>query len=198
LKKQYIPLLICCLLMIVACTVSMPFPATAVPVPTVVTSIQIPYAKIDYYDVSGATEREIRDQLNMMSITDENGYQGDAITTWEIHWNWDGYGSESCDLRSVTATYDIHVKLPRWTPPQSASPELIAKWNSYMLALVEHEKAHVDNVVANLPYVINAIRQATCTTAETQAQAVLAGIRKNDLDYDERTNHGGTQGAIFP
>lgn len=181
-----------------ACNVST-FPAnTPVPIPTVVPFIEIPYAKIDYYDVSGSTGQEIRDQLNALSSEDQNGVRGDAVTSWQIHWTWDGYGSETCDLGSVTATYDIRVRFPRWKPPQDASHELIAKWNAYILALAEHEKVHVDNVVANLPYVIKAIRGATCVTAEARAQDVLAGIRQYDVSYDERTDHGATQGAIFP
>jgi predicted secreted Zn-dependent protease len=186
------------ILISLACNVSTFSPTTPVPIPTVVTSIQIPYAKIDYYDVSGSTGREIRDQLNALSSVDQNGVRGDAVTSWEIHWMWDGYGSETCDLSSATATYDIRVRFPRWKPAQDASAELTAKWNAYILALAEHERVHVDNVVANLPYVIKAIRGAACDTADARAQAVLASIREYDVSYDERTDHGATQGAIFP
>lgn len=181
-----------------ACNVST-FPAnTPVPMPTVVTSVEIPYATMDYYDVSGSTGREIREQLNALSTVDHNGDRGDAVTSWEIYWTWDGYGSESCDLRSATATYDIRIRFPRWQPPQDASEDLVARWNVYILALAAHEKGHVDNVVTNLPNVIKAIRGATCDTAETRAQEILAGIRHNDIRYDENTKHGETQGAIFP
>ena len=186
------------LLMSLACSVATIPANTPVPMPTVVTSIEIPSAKIDYYEVSGATEGEIREQLNALASVDENGYRGDALTSWEIHWMWDGYGTESCDLSSVTATYDVRVRFPRWNPPQDASRELIVKWNIYVRALAEHEKVHVDNVVASLPYVIKAIRGAACDTAEARAQEVLALIRQYDIDYDERTGHGETQGAIFP
>lgn len=186
------------LLVSLACSVSTIPAASPAPIPTVVTSVEIPYAKMDYFEVSGLTEGEIREQLNALASVDENGYRGDALTSWEIHWMWDGYGTESCDLSSVSATYDIRVRFPRWTPPQEASRELIAKWNTYIRALAEHEKVHVDNVAASLPDVIAAIRGATCDTAEARAQDVLAGIRQFDIDYDERTGHGETQGAIFP
>lgn len=171
---------------------------TPAPAPTIVSSLEIPYATIEYYDVSGSTEREIRDQLTTLGSVDEHGYRGDALTSWEIHWTWDGYGTETCDLRSVTATYDIKVRLPRWTPPHDASPELVNRWNVYMLALVEHEKGHVDIVVEYLPYLIKTIRASTCTTAEAAAQEVLTQLREADLTYDEETDHGATQGATFP
>lgn len=172
--------------------------ATPIPASTIVKSLEIPNARIEYYDVSGSTEREIRDQLNTLSPVDENGYRGDALTRWEIRWNWDGYGTETCDLSSVTARYMNTVLLPRWTAPENAHPELILKWNAYMLALVEHEKGHVDMVVAYLPEIIQAIQAATCDTAESRAQEIISQLRLDHLNYDQETNHGGSQGAIFP
>ena len=192
-----IPLHLFCLALLLACNgLSSNIPTT--PAPTAVTSVDIPYAKITYYDIGGSTETELRDQMNTHAPVGPDSYRGDALTTWSIRWTWDGYGTEECDLRSATATYDIKVTMPRWVPPKDASPELIEKWNRYILALGGHEKAHVDNVIANLPYVINAIRRATCATAEAKAQEVLAGIRQNDVNFDATTNHGETQGAKFP
>ena len=171
---------------------------TPVPAPTTVTSVDIPYAKMIYYNISGSTETELRDQLNALGPVGPDGYHGDALTIWYIRWKWDGYGSEECDLRTASATYDIKVTMPRWTPPQDASPALIEKWNAYLLALAHHEKGHVDNVIANLPVLINTLRRATCSTAEAKAQEVLAGMRQNDINFDASTDHGATQGARFP
>jgi len=186
-----------CIIFILACNgLSSNIPTT--PVPTAVASVDIPYARMIYYDVSGSTEAELREQLNAKAPVGPDNYRGDALTTWYIRWKWDGYGTEDCDLQSVTATYDIKVTMPRWDAPGDASTELIEKWNKYMLALAGHEKGHVDNVIASLPYVINAIRRATCSTAEAKAQEVLLGIRQNDVNFDASTRHGETQGAKFP
>jgi predicted secreted Zn-dependent protease len=171
---------------------------TSTPVPTAITVVDIPYAKIIYYDVNGSTERDLREQLNAMGPVGPDGYHGDALTSWHVRWTWDGYGAENCDLRTTSATYDIKVTMPRWVPPEDVSPALIEKWNQYMLALTAHENVHVENVIANLPVVINAIRRASCSTAEAKAQEILAGIRQNDMDFDTRTDHGSTQGARFP
>ena len=193
--RSFIP---AALMAMLACnTITSPF-TTPAPLPTVIRSIEIPYATVEYYEVSGSTARELRDRMNALSSIDDNGYRGDALTSWEIHWNWKGYGTETCDLSSVTATYEIQVRLPRWTPPQDASPALIAKWNAYTLALVEHEKGHVNDVVESLPNLIKTIRAATCTTAEGRAQEVLSQLSADILKYDEETDHGAAQGAIFP
>jgi predicted secreted Zn-dependent protease len=197
-RNKYLLLFSSSLAFILACSILTSPPNTAEPTPTVVTSIAIPYAKIIYYDVGGSTESEIRDQLNVSAPVGKDGFRGDALTTWDIRWTWDGYGNDSCDLNSVKVTYDIRVQFPRWTPSADVSQKLRTKWNSYIAALTAHEKGHVDNVVANFPNVVNAIRRGTCSTADARAQDILTAIRQNDLDYDARTNHGATQGAIFP
>ena len=195
--KRILPALLS-LLFVLACNGLKLTSNTPAPLPTAVTAVDIPYAKLTYYDISGSTEKELRDQMNALAPVGPDGYHGDALTTWYIHWMWDGYGTDTCDLRSASATYDIKVTMPRWVPPAEASPALIEKWNNYLLALAGHEKVHVDNVIANLPVVINAIRRATCSTAEAKAQEILAGIRLNDTNFDAKTEHGATQGAQFP
>jgi len=189
---------ILCMIPLLACNgLNLPS-STPVHLPTAVTVLDIPYAKMIYYDINGSTETELRDQMNRLAPVGPDGYHGDALTTWYVRWTWDGYGTEDCDLRSASATYDIKVTMPRWNPPQDTSPILIEKWNNYVLALAGHEKVHVDNVIANLSVVINAIRRATCSTAEDKAQEILSGIRLNDANFDAATNHGATQGAQFP
>lgn len=191
-------LIMLCMVLLLACNGLSLSSTTPAPIPTAVTSVDIPYARMIYYDISGSTETELREQMNALAPVGPDGYHGDALTTWYIRWTWDGYGTEDCDLRSTSATYDIKVTLPRWNAPQDASSALIEKWNNYILALAAHEKVHVDNVIANLPVVINAIRRASCSTAEDKAQEILAGIRLNDSNFDSQTGHGATQGAKFP
>ncbi len=195
--KRSLPILFVSIL-IIACQGLTFTTSTPVPIPTVVSTVEIPYAKMIYYDISGSTETELRESLDALAPVGPDNYRGDALTTWYIRWTWDGYGTEDCDLRSATSTCDIKVTLPRWNPPQDASPALIEKWNRYILALAGHEKGHVDNVIANLPNVIDAIHRATCPTAEDRAQDILSGIRQNDIGLDATTNHGETQGAKFP
>ena len=161
-------------------------------------SVAIPHAKMVYYDIEGSTAAELRAQLNAKGPRGYDGYRGDATTRWFIRWNWPGYGSALCRLGDATVTYDIQVTFPRWKAPAGASPELVARWKEYTRRLAEHEKGHVDFVVARHRSVLDAIRGATCATAEAAAQAALGPIRQHDIDYDMTTNHGATQGARFP
>lgn len=170
---------------------------TPVP-PVVINPAAIPNANIIYYDISGSTQDELRTQLNTLGPVGFDGYKGDATTNWFIRWNWPGYGTSTCNLSAAIISYDIKVIFPRWIPPADASPDLIAKWENYSKLLAEHEKGHVDSVIENFPAVVDAIKGATCETADSVGTEFLNKIRQFDIDYDAETQHGATQGARFP
>jgi predicted secreted Zn-dependent protease len=155
-------------------------------------------ANVVYYEISGATADQLRAQLNVLGPIGDDGYKADATTHWDIHWTWTTNSVSECQLATTTVSYQIQVIFPHWTPPQTASPELIAKWTNYTKALAEHEQGHVDFVVSSIPQLEAAIKGATCETANAAGQAVLSLIRRHDLEYDAATNHGATQGARFP
>lgn len=183
-----------------ACSnVLMPTPGSqVVDIPTPVTEVTIPDAKIRYYRIYGDSEEELRAAMDIKAPMGLDGYQGDATTYWYVHWNWPGYGSTNCQLSQARVSVDVEVVFPRWIPPRQVSPDLVGKWNRYVLALAAHESKHVKNVVTYEPKVLDAIQSATCGTADGAAQNVLDQIRQKDADYDARTHHGETEGARFP
>jgi hypothetical protein len=75
---------------------------------------------------------------------------------------------------------------------------LILKWERYVQSLVSHEKGHVDNIVRHYLDVKTAIQNATCSTAEAEAQKAVDQLRRFDSGYDSETRHGETQEAVFP
>jgi predicted secreted Zn-dependent protease len=199
-------LLLSLLLLVVACS-SVPVAttnviafatATATLSPITLGEVTIPNAKMEYYDIAGATEGDLRAEMNVKGPVGYDGYKGDATTKWFIRWTWPGFGTFFCTLNAASVSYQITVIFPRWKPPANEPPALITKWTNYASAVAEHEKGHVDFVVANYPSVLTAIQRATCETAEAAAQAALQPIRQHDIDYDAETNHGATQGARFP
>jgi predicted secreted Zn-dependent protease len=203
-QKNLVKYLITISLLILSCGI---IPAAVEPVqvlpspsaaPEIIEPVDIPNANVIYYDISGSTEDELRAQLNTLGPVGYDGYKGDAATEWFIRWNWPGYGTSSCDLSAAEISYDIKVIFPRWTPNENSSPELISKWASYTKLLAEHEKGHVDSVLENFPSVVEAIKAATCETADAVGTELLGKIRQFDVDYDAATRHGATQGAIFP
>ena len=151
-----------------------------------------------YYAIGGVTDVQIRGRLNARAPASPDGFNGDAFTRWNFRWSWPGYGSSTCDLARATVALSIVVSFPRWTHPAGASPAVVADWGRYTRALALHEQGHVDYARARDPFVLRAIRRATCSTADAAARAQLSLIRAHDVAYDARTHHGATQGAHFP
>jgi predicted secreted Zn-dependent protease len=160
--------------------------------------IEIENARLDYYSIFGSSESELRAQLDAKAPIGYDGYKGDATTNWYIRWDWPGYGNSSCDLSKATVSIEIVVTFPRWAPPNNAPRDLVAKWDRFTRDLADHEQNHVDFVVDNYLTVLDAIRNATCQTADAAATSALEPIRQLDRDYDAATNHGETEGVRFP
>jgi len=165
---------------------------------TAAASVRIPNATITYYDITGSSLDELRTQLDLLGPVGSDGFKGDATTRWFVRWNWPGYGESSCNLHQAIVSYEIEVILPRWSPPDNVPTDLVIKWTAYVYALIEHEKGHVEYVVDRHPTVFDAIKNATCETADAEAAKALQAIRQHDIDYDAATNHGKNAGARFP
>ena len=185
-----------------ACQLSQPIsdaPVTETSPAVEAVSIQIVHATMIYYEISGSSADELRVQMNQLGPLDlMNGQHYDARTDWHISWTWPGYGSNDCDLSKTTVSYDIKATVPHWQPAPGTDQKLIAQWNGYLNNLALHEQGHVDSIARNYIQVKDAIRRATCSTAEEAAQDMLDIFRQANAEYDQQTNHGETQGAIFP
>jgi predicted secreted Zn-dependent protease len=166
--------------------------------PAATPSPRVAHATMHYYAVGGVTEAQIRARLNANAPASPDGFKGDAYTSWHFRWSWPGYGSSACNLAKAAVTLTVDVHFPRWTHPKAAPAAVAAAWNRYAKALAVHESGHANYARARYPFVLGAIRRATCRTADAAAQAQLALIRKHDVAYDASTNHGATQGARFP
>jgi predicted secreted Zn-dependent protease len=153
----------------------------------------IPNARMDYYTIYGSTAEELRQSLN------ESGPGGyDAYTGWYVNWSWPGYGGDQCQLTLAALEWDLYVTFPSWSPPWDASQELIDEWTQYVNLLAAHETVHVNNFLHNYSSILTAIQRATCTTAEERARDAVTVLQRLDDAFDEKTNHGATQGAVFP
>lgn len=158
----------------------------------------IPNAKMQYYDVTGTSVTALRASMDAQGPVDSGGRRNDAFTTWNIDWTWPLAPDGTCILSGATITFAITVTFPRWFPTTATPASLITRWNAYESALVTHESGHVTFVIATADDVLAAIKGATCATADSAAQAVVARIRQHDVDYDAETDYGATEGARFP
>ncbi len=163
-----------------------------------VKKVVIPNAKMNYYGITGDSAAALREQMNALGPKDPQSQHADAYTDWYVSWNWPGYGRADCDLSQVRVSYAITVTFPSWQPAVDTDPELVDHWQRYTQRLALHEKGHVDNIVKSERSMRQAVQRATCTTAEAAAQQVLESLHTFDTHYDQKTDHGATQGATFP
>lgn len=153
----------------------------------------MPTPVILYYPVTGANETDLVNQIHEKGV---GGYAG--YTKWYVRWGWPGFGQEDCDLSKAWIDVKVTTKLPQWDPPDGTSPELVNKWAKFNQALYQHEMGHVENLNKALAMIQKVFESSDCLTADSAANAVLDKLRGWDVQYDDQTDHGRTQGAVFP
>jgi predicted secreted Zn-dependent protease len=97
------------------------------------------------------------------------------------------------------------VHLPNWEARAQAPQALRAAWDSFSAALRVHEEGHVaiaTRHAAALRHQFEAMKPtAACPDLMDEATALVratdAAMMKEQLDYDAKTNHGGTQGCVL-
>lgn len=158
----------------------------------------IPNVEIRYYDVSGRTERAIRESINARRPRDPNdGRPVDAVARWTMQWRWPARGA-ACDLARATVEFRATVLMPRLVDTGRVPAGLLARWRAYVAALETHEAGHVRYPFEHVGEVAAAIRSSRCANANDAARVAVAAIARHDVDYDRATRHGATQGATFP
>ena len=158
----------------------------------------VPKIETVYYDVRGSTEAELASQLQALGPTDESGQRYHGQVTWKVETNWPRYTNGSCRLNDVRVDRSIRMLLPRWTPPADASSALVDKWNRYLTSLTEHEKGHIEMAIAGSDSIPSIVRGSTCQTAEARTKEAYGRMKEADARFDGATQHGMTQGAVFP
>ena len=160
----------------------------------------------NYYSVPGATVPEIRESIHRNRPWKER-FQHDARTEWEVKWNFTVEPTASgCRCRYFHTQTTIAVYLPRWVGPTNTADRVKQTWREYAAALSRHEAGHAETAlaaVAELHKRVPALPESpTCEGSKKQTgdlcQSILEEHRKRDLAYDEKTNHGMTQGAFLP
>ena len=162
---------------------------------------------IRHYDIHGNSERALVQQLRAKGPTASNGKRFDALTRWQVTWNfrYEPRGG-SCVVTRVDTRTEGTITLPRWRNQAGASPVLVRHWNRYIAALTEHERnhfAHGAGAARDIERLGRSFRQhGDCSGIERafnrQADAIVRRAQEQDRRYDRRTGHGRSEGAHFP
>ena len=157
---------------------------------------------VQYYQVVGKSPSEIFDNLNRLGPVDDLGIRRHALTKWNIRWSWP-FNYKTPLFEEVSTRTEVLVLLPQWTGIKNGP--LAQSWYRYLNELIEHEIGHVAIVAQNYKGVTQKIRAAARTNpkldfklANKIAEIELRRIRALDLEYDRQTQHGKTQGVVFP
>jgi predicted secreted Zn-dependent protease len=160
----------------------------------------IPNLTLTYYDVAGRTVEGIGRDIRLQGLTDaRDGKSVDARANWWMDWRWDNRGEgEACRPVNVAVGFRADITLPRLTDASHLPSYDRAKWDTYIKALRQHEANHVRYALDRTGEVAEAIRASRCDLADGTAKAVTSRIREHDAEYDRVTQHGVTEGAVFP
>lgn len=180
-----------------------------VPAPTAPQSGSLPVSvRYNYYPIRGLSDTELRSQMAQQGPLDTvEGRRYDANTAWTVRWSY-RYRSvgNQCAIASVKTKVDITFTLPQWQPAAGTARSLIAEWNQYLAALQTHEDGHKNHGVAAGQAVMQTLSRlpaaASCQSlgaaANKAAQQIVQRYNQKDIEYDRLTQHGFTQGAVFP
>lgn len=164
--------------------------------------------RYNYYPIQGVTDTELRSQMTQQGPLDTlEGRRYDANTTWAVYWSYryKTVGNQ-CTIGSVQTKVNITFTLPQWQSAPDTPRSLRAEWNQYLAALQTHEDGHKNHGIAAAQDVRQTLSRfpsaASCSklgvAANQAAQRIVRQYNRKDIEYDRLTQHGFTQGAVFP
>jgi len=160
------------------------------------------------YFIHGLTGEELDREMRTVGPTDASaGLHWYALT--EPHFNWDRTCTctdAGCTAREVTMYLTVDYWLPLWVAPDEAADDLVWSWQAFREALAEHEYGHGNLAAAcawSLGETFVALPPApNCDALDaamlSAAQPVFAACRAEQRGYENATNHGRTQGVLWP
>lgn len=156
------------------------------------------------YPVHARPGQTLREALNAATPITSGGQRFHGYTHWNVRWNfwWQQDTTGRCRITRVSTRLQSRIQMPELATGTVAQTAAFARYHT---ALYQHELGHVefgrkaaqaiDRGIAALP------PAPDCPTLEQQANALgqrlLAEQVQQERDYDQRTRHGATQGALL-
>ncbi len=157
------------------------------------------------YDVEGATPAEILQSLV------ERGPSADGetffgLTEASVDLQYDTVPAEvGCTIGHVAVVLHLTVTMPDWTVAAGTDPALGRDWSRFRRALAAHEGGHraiAEDGANALLDAVHDLHRTTCNGVHEEAnqrlERIQADIEAAHQRYDTETDHGLTEGAIWP
>lgn len=154
-----------------------------------------------FYTIKGNSYHEL---IEAIKENRPNGFH--ASTRWRVNWRYQYHKKEEwCELENIKVTLSNTIHFPLWLAPKHVKAKLYHEWTRYTGALLLHELGHAR--IAELAYkkIKESLQfeteQSTCAElgkiANENAHDIVAKFKKIQKRYDQKTDHGKTQGARF-
>ena len=147
--------------------------------------------KTEYYEVHGATLKEVRQSINKHSSTTHNFGSHDALTESRIDTKWG---------TPPVVTLVITFKMPKWVESSSAPKAVQEKWQAYIKSVQFHEDGHAK--IAR--ECARAVEQREIAEGPKPGRNLNHDINniytdydKKQLAYDKETKHGQLQNPVI-
>jgi len=156
---------------------------------------------VNWYDIYGADVSELKENLLAFGPVDEKGIHRYALVSWNLSWKWQVLENGRPDLSTSEVTSKIRLTLPRWIDKVRAPKELQYQWDSMLSKIGEHERNHLKNACSAFKQTQSLLSEAskqsnpfTATELNHEIKQVVAKHRIKDVDYDQNTSNGKTEG----
>jgi len=165
------------------------------------TARQLPnIIRTDCYEVHGTNAEALLASMNPHQPSSTH-----ASTEWRIDWNYEcQQKSDECILRSFTTRVRVRYTLPQWVDSQRADKALQEEWKRYLGALGLHESGHAGFGIAAAKEMVRLVnsrewrapdQKELKARIDEECDKTLREFRAREVAYDEKTDHGRTQGA---
>lgn len=163
------------------------------------------HAETVYYEIEGLSRAEITASLRAHG-PDVRGQRFFGLTEWEMSVGYRPAEVEAgCAIDDLKVHVSTETHLPRWPSNAVASPALSGAWDRFITALDHHEDGHrvlAEEAAETVRQRLLAVSAPTCDDLDGAARREMAAVMQEyealQHAYDAETEHGRTQGAIWP
>lgn len=158
--------------------------------------------KYEYYTVNPKSAEDLIKALNKASpLRKKNGQVLYGRLNFDMKWNYSWKTNNGqCQMDTVTINLAITFVLPKL---KKTDPKIDRVWNKWYPNLIKHENKHRDLAVRMASRIENSFlgmpRKPNCEQLNNQANKIgmrlLDELDSQNVEYDNRTNHGESEGA---
>ena len=165
-----------------------------------------------FYTVTGDTPEALRESIESRDLA--RSYEGRPMAgehryAWRTFYRWARSSRDrtQCDVSDFRVLAKSIIVLPERRP--ASRPELEDRlrrpWRTFLERLRHHEEGHRERLQAGVDALVEQMAGLTrlpCEGLDARlrdiAEAALADVADAQAAYDRETDHGVTQGAVWP